>query len=75
MIWIIILVVAIALAAVVLMRRRNGSGVHLQQVRLVEKTKVTHDSHLFTFLLENQQEPLGLKVGEHIEMRYKCELI
>jgi NAD(P)H-flavin reductase len=75
MVWIIILVVAVGVAAVILMSRRKGSKVRLQQVRLVEKIKVTHDTNLFTFLLENQQEPLGLKVGEHIEMRYKCELI
>ena len=41
------------------------------KVKLVEKKRITHDSIIFTFLLPNQKKPLGLKIGEHIEIQYE----
>jgi len=67
--WTYALLAAVALAAVAYFIRRRPKGITLQTVRLVEKAKVTHDTFLFTFLLEDQTQPLGLKVGEHIEVR------
>jgi len=63
------LLAALTVAAIAYLIRRRSKGIVLQTVRLVEKAKVTHDTFLFTFLLEDQTQPLGLKIGEHIEVR------
>jgi NAD(P)H-flavin reductase len=69
MVWQYVLAVAVAIAVATYFLKQKRRGVSLQTVKLVEKAQVTHDTFLFTFLLEDQTQPLGLKVGEHIEVR------
>lgn len=58
---ILILILAVAALASGYLLYKKRQNLHKeQQVKLVEKTKLTHDTYLFTFLMENQTEPLGL---------------
>lgn len=60
--------VVVAAAAAYFLRKKPRRPAN-QTVKLVEKTQVTHDTFLLTFLLEDQTQPLGLNIGEHIEIR------
>lgn len=70
--WAYLLLVAVAVgAAAIILLKRSKRTIRMQTVQLVEKDKITHDTFLFTFLLNDQTQSLGLKVGEHIEVRYQ----
>lgn len=46
---------------------KSNRSIVQTEVKLVEKTRVSHDTFLFTFLLPQQNQTLGLKIGEHVE--------
>ena len=61
----VVMIFAVLFIYRIRMNRQRGPA--QTEVRLVEKTRVSHDTFLFTFLLPEQNVPLGLRIGEHIE--------
>jgi cytochrome-b5 reductase len=43
-----------------------------KQFKLIKKTEVSHDTHIFRFALDNPEQTLGLPVGQHIVLRADC---
>lgn len=66
--WTLVVPFVVVLAVLIIYRQRMNRIRTPRKIeaKLVEKTRVSHDTFLYTFLLPQQDGPLGLRVGEHI---------